>query len=145
MGRTKKLRGQRTHGRGKKAGRGKGKRGGRGKAGLLKHKFKWMVKYDPNHFGRRGFVRPTSLQRRPRVMNLGAIEDGLGGLLEAGFAKEKKGGSYEVDLVAAGVTKLLGGGNIKAPFRIIVPVATPRAVEKIKEAGGEVVLQAEEV
>lgn len=144
MGRTKKLRGNRTHGRGKKAGRGKGKRGGSGQAGLHKHKFKWMVKYDPDHFGRRGFKRPKALQARRSVMNLGEVEGDLESLVEAGHAKEMKGGGYEVDLMAAGVDKLLGGGNIKQSLRVIVPVATPKAVEKIKGAGGEVVLQARE-
>jgi len=65
VSRTRKLRGSRTHGRGKKHGRGAGGRGGTGNAGLHKHKFKWMIKYDPEHFGPRGFFRhaqphPTS-------------------------------------------------------------------------------------
>jgi large subunit ribosomal protein L15 len=58
VSKTRRFRGSRTHGRGHKAGRGKGKRGGFGNAGLHKHKFKWMVKYDPDHFGRHGFKRP---------------------------------------------------------------------------------------
>ena len=41
----------RTHGRGKKSGRGAGIHGGRGNAGLHKHKFMHMLKYDPDHFG----------------------------------------------------------------------------------------------
>src|SRR6266571_3554388 len=57
VSRTRKLRGSRTHGRGKKHGRGAGGRGGTGMAGLHKHKFKWMIKYDPEHFGPR--VLPT--------------------------------------------------------------------------------------
>ncbi len=110
----------------------------------MKHKYKWMVKYDPDHFGQRGFQRPKALQGRISVMNLGGMEDDLEGLVEAGFAKERKEGGFEVDLVAAGVQKLLGAGNVKAPHRVIVSVATAKAVAKIKEAGGEVVLQAQE-
>jgi large subunit ribosomal protein L15 len=54
---TKKFRGSRTHGRGKKAGRGAGLRGGRGNAGLLKHRYMYMIKNMPNHFGKQGFKR----------------------------------------------------------------------------------------
>jgi len=53
--RTKKFRGTRTHGRGKKAGRGAGLHGGTGNAGLHKHKVQYMLKFMPDHFGRHGF------------------------------------------------------------------------------------------
>lgn len=46
--RTNKFRGRRTHGRGKKSGRGAGKMGGHGNAGLLKHKFMWVLKTIPS-------------------------------------------------------------------------------------------------
>src|SRR5438477_64347 len=61
VSRTRKLRGSRTHGRGKKHGRGAGGRGGTGNAGLHKHKFKSMIKYDPEHFGRHGFTRHAQM------------------------------------------------------------------------------------
>ncbi len=143
MGRTKKLRGFRTHGRGKKAGRGKGKRGGHGQAGLHKHKFKWMVKYDPEHFGKRGFKRHKSLERAVKALNLRDLQEAVEGLVEKGFAQSKEG-QYEVNLTAAGFDKLLGGGNVKVPMKIIVASATPKAVEKVEEAGGEVAVASEE-
>src|SRR2546423_15007473 len=71
VSRTRKLRGSRTHGRGKKHGRGAGGRGGTGNAGLHKHKFKWMIKYDPEHFGPRGFFRHA----QPRPTNSIDLED----------------------------------------------------------------------
>ena len=55
VSKTQKFRGSRTHGRGKKAGRGAGKHGGHGNAGLHKHKYIHMLKFDPMHFGRHGF------------------------------------------------------------------------------------------
>lgn len=138
MGRTKKLRGYRTHGRGKKAGRGKGKRGGSGQAGLHKHKFKWMVKYDPDHFGRRGFKRHKSLRRTRKTLNLFELQETIDSLVEAGFAKPADEG-FEVDLTAASVEKLLGRGNVKVPLKVIVPSATPKAVKRVEEAGGAVI------
>ncbi len=143
MGRTKRLRGYRTHGRGRKAGRGKGKRGGRGQAGLQKHRFKWIVKYDPDHFGRRGFKRHKSLRRPGRTLNLDELQATIASLVDRGIAKPTDGG-FEVDLAAAGIEKLLGRGNVKVPLKVIVPSATLKAVEKVEEAGGTVVQGPEE-
>jgi large subunit ribosomal protein L15 len=139
MGRTKRLRGYRTHGRGRKAGRGKGKRGGRGQAGLLKHKFKWMIKYDPDHFGKRGFKRHKSLVRPAKAINLSELMESIDGFLHKGFAQSRDGG-YEVNLTAAGIQKLLGKGNVNVPLKVIVSSATAKAVEKVEQAGGEVVI-----
>lgn len=139
MGRTKKLRGNRTHGRGKKAGRGKGKRGGRGQAGLLKHKYKWVVKHDPDHFGTHGFKRPLAVQRPRVVLNVDELEGRLAAWEEVGHATKAKG-AYRVDLAAAGVDKLLGRGKVKSKLDLIVPAATPRAVQKVEDAGGSVEL-----
>src|SRR5207245_10397107 len=87
VSRTRKLRGSRTHGRGKKHGRGAGGRGGTGNAGLHKHKFKWMIKYDPEHFGPRGFFRHA----KPRQTNSIDSEDlarRIGEFEAAGHAKK---------------------------------------------------------
>lgn len=142
-GRTRKKRGSRTHGRGRKAGRGKGLRGGRGQAGLLKHKFKWVVKNDPEHFGRRGFKRHASLRGATKAINLDALEYALVGFMEAGLA-EKEGKGYRVDLRGAGYGKLMGRGAVALPLTVIVPAATRRAVEKVEAAGGKVVAELEE-
>jgi large subunit ribosomal protein L15 len=143
MGRTRKKRGQRTHGRGQKAGRGKGKRGGRGQAGLLKHKWKWVVKYDPDHFGQYGFKRHAASPPARRAINLEDLEHALDGFVERGVAK-KEGKGYRVDLVAAGYAKLLGRGSVGVPLTVVVPAATAKAVEKVEAAGGQVVPQVEE-
>jgi large subunit ribosomal protein L15 len=140
MGRTEKHRGSRTHGRGKKAGRGAGKRGGRGNAGLHKHKFISTVKYDPAHFGRRGFRRPTILsETKPTTINIGQLEEQLDTFLEKGHAK-KVGEKIEVNLDSAGIEKLLGSGKLKKPLKIIVGEASERAISKVEDAGGELVL-----
>ncbi len=140
MGRTEKHRGSRTHGRGKKAGRGAGKRGGRGNAGLHKHKFMSMVKYDPTHFGRYGFRRPRiPSERKPTTINIGQLEEQLDTFLEKGLAK-RVGEKIEVDLDSAGVDKLLGSGKLKKPLKITVSKASERARSKVEDAGGELLL-----
>ncbi len=45
-----------------------------------------------------------------------------------------------VNLEELGYNKLLGEGSITKPMKILVPRATRTAVEKVKGAGGEVVI-----
>ena len=125
---TKKFRGSATHGRGKKAGRGAGLRGGRGNAGLLKHRYTYMVKYMPDHFGRHGFKRHTGGKKVHHCINVGQLED-------------KYPGKKEINLTKEGFQKLLGGGSVSSKVKITVPAATEKAVAKISEKGGEVVLK----
>lgn len=125
---TKRFRGSMTHGRGKKGGRGAGLRGGRGNAGLHKHKFMHMIKYMPDHFGAHGFKRPQSILKKDNVINVGDLE-------------ERFPGKKDIDLGKEGFDKLLGGGKLNTKMKIKVDSASEKAIEKIKEKGGEVVLQ----
>ena len=132
------MRGSRTHGRGKKHGRGAGGRGGHGNAGLHKHKFKSMVKYDPMHFGRHGFTRHAQMQET-RAINLEQLAARVPELEAAGHAK-KTGAGFEIVLTAAGFDKLLGGGRASSAFKITVRAASEQAKAKVQEAGGHVLL-----
>ena len=116
-----------THGRGKKGGRGAGLRGGRGNAGLLKHRWMYLVKNMPDHFGRHGFKRPKSMTKRDKIINVGELE-------------EKFPGKKVINLTDEGFDKLLGGGMISSSLKITVNSASEKAVEKIKKQGGEVIL-----
>jgi large subunit ribosomal protein L15 len=138
VARTRKLRGSRTHGRGKKHGRGAGGRGGTGNAGLHKHKFKSMVKYDPDHFGRHGFTRHAQV-RPTTAIDLEDLARRLHEFEAAGHVTKDNARTH-VDLTAAGIDKLLGSGRVRVPLRITVARASEAAVSKVAEAGGEVVL-----
>ena len=138
VSRTKKFRGSRTHGRGKKAGRGAGLRGGRGNAGLHKHKWISVVKYCPDYFGHHGFKRPQSVVTDKITVNLSEVEQSLPALSKDGYAVEKDG-KWTVDLTKMGVDKLLGSGRISTPISIRVPEASASALEKLKAAGGTIV------
>ena len=116
-----------THGRGKKAGRGAGLRGGRGNAGLLKHRYMHMVKNMPDHFGKHGFKRHPSLTKRNRTINVGQLED-------------LYPGKNDIDLTKEGFDKLLGSGKLNKKLKIKVDYASERAIEKIKDKGGELIL-----
>lgn len=133
----KKFRRQsRTNGRGKKAGRGAGLKGGRGRAGANKHRFLQLQVLGGHHahlaakpWGRTGF---KSKSRTPEdvTINVGALQ-------------QRFPGQAEIDLQAAGYTKLLGSGNVTAKLTVKVDNATDGAVAKIEAAGGTVQTDAE--
>ena len=134
--RTKKFRGLRTHGRGIKAGRGAGKQGGRGNAGLHKYKFKSMLIYAPDHFGRHGFVRPDEVVERPKSLNVGELTSVLP-MLEAAGALSRDGETYVADLEKLGVDRLLGGGRTDRPWKVKVAYASRHAREKVSVLAAE--------
>ena len=128
--RTRKFRGLRTHGRGIKAGRGAGKQGGRGNAGLHKYKFKSMLLYAPDHFGRHGFKRPAQIRQEPRALKVGEL-DGFLPILEAAHAVQREGDGFVADLAKVGVDRLIGSGRTERPWKVFVPHASKHAKEKV--------------
>ncbi|ASJ09924.1 50S ribosomal protein L15 [Thermococcus sp. P6] len=139
----RKLRGSHTHGWGcKKKHRGGGSKGGRGMAGTGKRKntkWTWVIKYAPDHLGKRGFHRPKAVQYTPSVINLSDIDENLQLFLDMGIAVEE-GGKVIVDVTGLGVDKVLGTGKLTRPIVIKARYVTPKAEEKIRAAGGEVIL-----
>ncbi|MHB1493421.1 MAG: uL15 family ribosomal protein [Thermoplasmataceae archaeon] len=116
-----------------KSGRGKGKRGGSGNAGLHKHKWNWVLKYDRNHFGPIGFV--SHIQRRPDIpISLRDLSTQYDDLLSKGFVT-KKGDSATINLTEAGYTKLLGTGEFRIPSTIIIKKATEKSINKLNALG----------
>ncbi len=136
--RTKKFRGSRTHGRGKKSGRGAGIIGGRGNAGIGKTGKIWMLKYDRNHYGRYGFKRPQSVVKANSTINVSELEKSMDRFVAMGFAKQD-GEKYSVNLTDAGIDKLLGSGNVGIAIDVTVAEASAKAKEKIEAAGGSIV------
>ncbi len=130
--RAKKFRGRsRTHGRGHKAGRGAGLKGGRGRAGANKHRFVQLQILGGKHahlaarpWGRTGFTSKTRVEEDVTI--------NVGDLVRFDGA--------DIDLTAAGYTKLLGSGMIKNAVTVKVAKATDSAVSKIEAAGGSVQL-----
>lgn len=140
--RTCKFRGSRTHGRGTKSGRGKGIRGGSGNAGYHKHKYAQVIKYKPDYFGRHGFKRHAANISRSTTLNLSDIEERFEAFRKQGAVKHE-GEITVVDLGKLGIDKLLGSGHPSRKMKILVSEASEQAREKIKAAGGEVVLGSE--
>jgi large subunit ribosomal protein L15 len=124
---SRKYRGSRTHGYGQIGQhRHSGSRGGHGNAGLHKHKWSWLIKYDPDHFGRdpfrpRGYVRPINWA------NVGDLDTLASG--------------RSVDLTSMGIKKLLGSGTVSGSYEVKVDSFTKRAQAKIEAAGGKIAVK----
>jgi large subunit ribosomal protein L15 len=136
----KKYLGKRYARRGKNdRNRGAGCRGGRGNAGwrFKKQKLLKILKENPEKFkDKRGFVPPR--RREVREINLYQLEDLIFKLKSQGNLKEEDG-KIVINLKELGYNKLLGSGTISVPVRVVTDYASESAIEKIREAGGEVV------
>lgn len=136
----RKKRGSRTHGFGRVGQhRGGGQRGGHGKAGFHKHGWTYVIKYEPDYFGKKGFTSPKSLKQKVNVINVGTLDE-----LAERLSTEKKKGKFFIDLENLGYTKLLGAGKVTKPLIVKVGSYSKSAAEKIKEAGGQVLIEAQE-
>lgn len=139
-----KYRGSQTHGGGaKKKRRGTGNKGGAGRAGTGKraHCRKPSIWADPLYFGRHGFKMQYKLEKINAV-NVDQINEKIDDFKADGIASEKAG-VYEIDLSKLGFNKLIGSGICSKKMIIKVKYASGNAVEKVKKAGGEVMLTAQ--
>ncbi len=135
----RKLRGSRTCGYGRVGQhRGSGTKGRR-KAGRHKHLWTYVIKYEPDYFGKRGFKSvKRKLMGEPRTINVGELED-LAKRLAAEGKLEEREGMPHLDLKSLGIQKLLGMGSISQPLLITVPSYSQTARRKIEEAGGRII------
>lgn len=125
----RKYRGKRTYGYGShKKHRGGGSRGGRGKAGGHKHKWSYVVKYEPERFGKRGFKRPLAVKRKIRAININQLVK----------IAEREGKSI-INLKELGYNKLLGTGKISKPLTVEVESFSKTAAQKLEKAGGKII------
>ena len=57
----------------------------------------------------------------------------------------KEGDAYAIDAVKLGYNKVLGTGKVKNKFKITTPSCSKGAEEKVKAAGGEIIITKKEV
>lgn len=138
---SRKRRGSRTCGWGQIGQHRKsGSRGGHGHAGMHKHKWTWVLKYDPDYFGKHGFYRPN--RREVKSMNLIQLSTLVENLERRGELKILDGMPV-VNLSALGFGKLVGGGKLDRGLVIIVDSWTERAEKAVREAGGRLLKPSE--
>jgi len=132
----RKKRGSRTCGYGRVGQHRKSGSKGYRRAGRHKHGWTYVIKYEPEYFGKKGFTSPKSLRREVKAINVGELEE----------IAEKCGGKTEegkilIDLKGLGYTKLLGSGKVRKPLIVKVASCSKSAAEKIEEAGGQVIVE----
>ena len=140
----KRMRGAKTtHGYGaKKKHRGSGNKGGKGMAGSGKRadqkKTMILKVFGNEYFGRHGFKRPQKMLRKIKAINVEVLDKKIDYYLHEKLIS-KEGDFYVVDLSKLGYNKLLAKGNVKNKYKIKADYFSGLAVEKIKEAGGEII------
>ena len=139
----RKQRGSRTHGYGQIGQhRCRGGRGGTGKAGLDKHKWSYVLRYDPTYWEKKGFVSTRTLGKKVSVINVGKLDD-LVDKLDSEKKLQMKEKKIFLDLESLGYDKLLGTGEIIKAMLVKVASYSEAASRKLEEAGGQILKEKE--
>lgn len=136
--RIRKTRGSRTQGYGRVGQHRKTGSKGMRNVGRHKHSWSYVIRYEPEYFGKKGFVSPKSLRKKENVINVKRLDE-----IAGKFSTEKEG-KMLIDLESLGYTKLLGTGRIAKSLVVKVASCTKSAAEKIKEAGGQILIETRE-
>jgi len=135
----RKNRGSRTQGWGRVGQHRRTGSKGRRNAGRHKALWSYVIKYDPDYYSKIGFTSPKSLRHEAKIMNVGMLNG-----MAAELSTEKQEDKTVVDLAALGYTKLLGTGRVTKPLLVRVASCSKSAVEKVKNAGGQVLTETRE-
>jgi large subunit ribosomal protein L15 len=140
---TRKRRGSRTVGWGQVGQHRKHSQKGGRKVGRHKHLWTYVIKYEPDYFGNKGFTSSRSLKRKVNTINVGELDE-----LISKLAIEKQLETMDnkafLNLDKLGYTKLLATGRIEQPVLVKVAEHSENAAKKIEEAGGQILGEAEE-
>lgn len=140
----KRTKTSRMHGRGmgsngagsRKNRRGKGSHGGKGMAGTGKRadQKKTLVTklYGNAYFGKQGITSKKTKRDMRKRINVGEISQN-----PEKYGKKKEN-IYEISLENY---KILGDGEVKNKLMIKAKEASKSAIEKVKKAGGEIILK----
>jgi large subunit ribosomal protein L15 len=139
----KNYRGSKTHGCGSmKKRRGAGNRGGRGMAGSgKKGDAKVSKTWGTEYFGKKGFKDNKNNTTTDGPISIYRLEMNLDKFEKQGLCKKEKD-VYNIDLLNTKFNKLVATGKINCKINVKIGSATKTAIEKIKTAGGEVILPA---
>ena len=136
----RKMRGSRTHGYGLTGQHRKTGTKGYRKVGRHKGGWTYTIKYEPDYFGKKGFT-PRGAKQKVSLINVGELDE-LINKLSREQKLEKKSGKVFLNLEELGYDKLLGMGKITQPVLVKVSSYSKTAVNKVEEAGGQVLKEA---
>ncbi len=139
-----------THGTGARKNRkGKGHHGGKGMSGTGKRadqkKTLVLKLYGNNYFGKAGITSRRTQKDKTNKINLKDISSNINSLVAKGIAKQQSNG-YEINLEEYVV---LGDGNsedLKKLGKLTIKAmkSSKSAMDKIKKAGGEIIVSSKE-
>ncbi len=133
-----KYRAHTTHGGGhRKKRRGAGSRGGRGNAGTGKRAGQKVAGLKTKGIGTHTGFTSKTISEKSVTLNYFTAKT-LNKLVEKKLIT-KENDFYSIDLAKLGYQKLLSTGDTKLKLKIKVRKFTPRAEEKVKAAGGEII------
>jgi len=126
-----------THGRGaRKKGKGKGHHGGKGMAGTGKRAGQKVTLitslYGHEYFGKQGITSKGTARDKRKRINLRDIEKNLDK-----YGKKSRD-KFEIELKEY---KILGEGKVINKLMIKAKEASKSAIDKVKSAGGEIILK----
>ena len=129
----RKTRGSRTQGYGRVGQhRCHGSKGFK-KAGRHKAGWSYVLRFEPDYFGKKGFTSPQQLVKEGKIINVGNIDE-----LAEKFAVKTEQGLLSINLTKLGYQKLLGKGKITKSLTLNVPLCTKSAAEKVEKIGGHI-------
>ncbi|MBS7632463.1 uL15 family ribosomal protein [Candidatus Bathyarchaeota archaeon] len=135
----RKKRGSRTEGYGRVGQhRDTGSKGFR-KSGRHKRGWSWVLRYEPDYFGKKGFTSPKSLKQKVKTVNVGRLDE-----IAEKLSEKTEENKLLVDLGRLGYTKLLGTGKVTKPLIVKVQSSSRSAAEKIEKAGGQLLTETRE-
>ncbi len=117
----------RTRGHSAKLNKGKGSKGGKGMSGSGKRgdqKKSLVIKKYKKYFGKKGETSKRTAKKKLKVVNLREIME-----------------KFQAGEINLSDYKILGEGEIKGKFIIKAKSASKSAIEKIKKAGGDIIIK----
>lgn len=105
-------------------------------AGSHKHRYTWIIRYEPDYFGKKGFV---PLKRRSgKTINLRQLAN-LAEQISTSDKSSSAGATPVVNLVDMGFGRLIGGGRVERPLIVVAEKWSKSSEEKIVKAGGKII------
>jgi len=135
----RKKRGSRTQGYGRVGQHRCTSSKGYRKAGRHKGGWSYVLRYEPEYFGYKGFISPKSLRQKANVINVGELDE----IAEKLSVKKEKGKTF-IDLQDLGYTKLLGTGKVTKPLILKIASCSKSATEKVTKAGGQILMETQQ-
>jgi large subunit ribosomal protein L15 len=130
---TRKKRGSRTQGYGRVGQhRSSGSRGFR-KPGKHKEGWSYVLRYEPNYFGKKGFSSIQSLKQKTVIINIKQLDQ-----IAEKYSTRTKKDQQLLDLEALGYNKLVGSGRISKALLVKVASWSKSATKKIEHVGGKI-------